>query len=173
MAERESETNVYNNENINTEFSDAIPEPIYRPETSETVAPMTNGFSDTDLLNFIPPKAPISGTPSAETLNKLKAVAKTYKGDDVKNNKDITHIKDNQEKPDDSLRAIPQALEQEGFEKSPKTNSRFGINNLINRMTGASSSISPSLEVEQGGDDINDTIKDNIEIPAFLRRQAN
>ena len=62
--------------------------------------------------------------------------------------------------------------------------SRFGINSLINRMTGhsehqsqssmGSSSIaeteaSEGYELEDGGSEAND----RIEIPAFLRRQAN
>ena len=56
---------------------------------------MTTGFSDTDLLNFIPPKAPAAGTPSVETLNKLKAVVETYKEDDVKKNMNISLNKGN------------------------------------------------------------------------------
>ena len=75
----------------------------------------------------------------------------------------------NQEKLDDSVRATSLTSEHRGFDKLQKTNSRFGINNLINRMTGTYSSTEPALEVEQ--DD--EKMKDNIEIPAFLRRQAN
>ena len=41
-------------------------------------------------------------------------------------------------------------------------------------MTGASSSINPSLDAEEQDDeDRNADTKDAIEIPAFLRRQAN
>ena len=173
LTDSEFDSSSTNEEGKNAEFSDTIPEPIYRSETNEAVAPMTTGFSDTDLLNFIPPKAPVAGTPSAETLNKLKAVVETYKEDDVKKNTNISNTKVNQEKSDGSVRAISLTSEQRDFDKSQKTNSRFGINNLINRMTGASSSIDPVLEVEQDDDEIKENMKDNIEIPAFLRRQAN
>ena len=173
LTESEFDSSSTNKEGKNAEFSDTIPEPIYRSETSEAVAPMTTGFSDTDLLNFIPPKAPVAGTPSVETLNKLKAVVETYKEDDVKKNTNISNTKVNQEKSDGSVRAISLTSEQRDFDKSQKTNSRFGINNLINRMTGASSSIDPVLEVEQDDDEMKKNMKDNIEIPAFLRRQAN
>jgi hypothetical protein len=40
-------------------------------------------------------------------------------------------------------------------------------------MTGAPSSTDPALEVEQDDEEMQDNMKDNIEIPAFLRRQAN
>ncbi|MDC1255274.1 cell division protein FtsZ [Paracoccaceae bacterium] len=173
LTESEFDSNSDNEEGKNAEFSDTIPEPIYRSETSEAVAPMTTGFSDTDLLNFIPPKAPAAGTPSVETLNKLKAVVETFKEDDVKKNMNISNTKVNQEKLDDSVGAISLTSEYRGFDKSQKTNSRFGINNLINRMTGASSSTDHALEVEQDDEEMKDNMKDNIEIPAFLRRQAN
>ena len=100
-------------------------------------------------------------------------MVETYKEDDVKKNTNISNTKVNQEKSDGSVRAISLTSEQRDFDKSQKTNSRFGINNLINRMTGASSSIDPVLEVEQDDDEIKENMKDNIEIPAFLRRQAN
>jgi hypothetical protein len=85
----------------------------------------------------------------------------------------ISNTEVNQEKSDDSVRAISLTSEQRGFDKSQKKNSRFGINNLINRMTGASSSTNPGLEVNQDDEEMKDNMKDNIEIPAFLRRQAN
>ena len=88
---------------------------------------------------------------------------------DVKKNININNTKVNQEKLDESVGAISLTSEHRGFDKSQKTNSRFGINNLINRMTGTYSSTEPALEVEH--DD--EKMKDNIEIPAFLRRQAN
>jgi hypothetical protein len=173
LTESEFDSNSDNKEGKNSEFSDTIPEPIYRSETSEAVAPMATGLSDTDLLNFIPPKAPVAGTPSVETLNKLKAVVENYKEEDVKKNMNISNTEVNQEKSDDSVRAISLTSEQRGFDKSQKKNSRFGINNLINRMTGASSSTNPGLEVNQDAEEMKDNMKDNIEIPAFLRRQAN
>ena len=162
-------------EGKNIDVSNSIPEPIYKPETSDTVAPMSTERSDTDLLNFIPPKAPEFGTPSAETLDKLKAVVETYKQEnDVKKTDNFSNVKINKNEFDDRVGAITLNSEQKDFEKPQKTTARFGINSLINRMTGASSSINPSLDAEEQDDeDRNADTKDAIEIPAFLRRQAN
>ena len=169
LTESDPESNFDSKVGKNTEFEAKIPDPIYKPGSTEAVAPMTTGFSDTDLLSFIPPKAPIAGAPLVETLNKLKAVVESHKEHDIKKNEKINNIKVNQGTLDDIVRDKPLASEQRSSENLQKTNSRFGINNLINRMTGVSSRVDPAFEVEK--DDKN--IKDNIEIPAFLRRQAN
>jgi hypothetical protein len=100
-------------------------------------------------------------------------VVETYKEDDVKKNLNISNTGVNQEKSDNSVRALSLTSEQIAENKSQKKNRRFGINNLINRMTGAPSSTDPALEVEQDDEEMQDNMKDNIEIPAFLRRQAN
>ena len=161
-------------EGKNADVSNSIPEPIYKPETSDVGAPMSTGRSDMDLLNFIPPKAPDTGAPSAETLDKLKAVVETYKqDDDVKKTDNFSNAKINQNEFDDRVGAITLNSEQKDVEKLKKTTARFGINSLINRMTGASSSINPSLEAERDDEDRNVDTKDAIEIPAFLRRQAH
>jgi cell division protein FtsZ len=58
---------------------------------------------------------------------------------------------------------------------------RFGINSLINRMTGHAEAAAlaptqrqmPAAPQHQPYDDEQDPDQDRIEIPAFLRRQAN
>ena len=56
---------------------------------------------------------------------------------------------------------------------------RFGINSLINRMTGHGQEHAPmptrqaAIPQPQAYDDEPEQDQDRIEIPAFLRRQAN
>lgn len=72
------------------------------------------------------------------------------------------------------IEAVPEPIEQ------PADNGRFAINNLINRMTGSkhdevTQRRQPSMhqEPEPTYEDIADDEQDRVEIPAFLRRQAN
>jgi cell division protein FtsZ len=61
--------------------------------------------------------------------------------------------------------------------------SRFGINSLINRMTGSGQEAQPAqprpvrqqptMQAHAPSHDSHATEEDEIEIPAFLRRQAN
>ena len=69
---------------------------------------------------------------------------------------------------------------------APADRTRFGINSLINRMTGGqagpaqaaerampSARQQPRLSAEFDDEQATDPDKERIEIPAFLRRQAN
>lgn len=79
---------------------------------------------------------------------------------------------------------VPLVEEEPQVEKeaAPEVQGRFAINNLINRMTGhgpntdaaAARRLPPLHEQEvQTYEDINEEEVDRVEIPAFLRRQAN
>ena len=79
---------------------------------------------------------------------------------------------------------VPKIEEEPEVEVAPKveTQGRFAINNLINRMTGHGPSTDvpaarrqPPLHNQdsQTYEDINEEEQDRVEIPAFLRRQAN
>ena len=79
---------------------------------------------------------------------------------------------------------VPEIEEEPEVEVAPKveTQGRFAINNLINRMTGHGPSTDvpaarrqPPLHNQdsQTYEDINEEEQDRVEIPAFLRRQAN
>mgnify|MGYP002525204500 CR=1 FL=1 len=79
---------------------------------------------------------------------------------------------------------VPEIEEEPEVEVAPEveTQGRFAINNLINRMTGHGPSTDvpaarrqPPLHNQdsQTYEDINEEEQDRVEIPAFLRRQAN
>ncbi len=126
--------------------ADDLPPPAYTPRAEPAL-------SEAD--SFVAPRAPTPGTPSPEALARLQAA--------------VNRVPKQAEQP------RPTSTRAAEPEKT-----RFGINSLINRMTGAQgdapapqpartqpqvTALRPDQEAE--GD------QDRIEIPAFLRRQAN
>ena len=91
-----------------------------------------------------------SGIPTAETLERLRAAV----------------LKENTES------AMPQNNEQPSEIERPK----FGISSLISRMSrseGSDISSEPRKKPNFNSTDDNNSEQDKIEVPAFLRRQAN
>ena len=152
----------------------SIPEPIYQPESDVTSAPMTEEANDEDLLRFIPPMAPESRVPSQDTLKKLQDVVGSFKEDsNVTGNSSLDNSKlVGDDYRDDAISTSP-VVEKTQFKKPEKEPSRFGINKLINRMTGSSDSLATKLEDESEEAEMQSEFKDTTDIPAFLRRQAN
>ena len=72
-----------------------------------------------------------------------------------------------------SKEAISLSAERSQFDIANKRPPRFGINKLINRMTGSSEALAEKIELEAKHDEKKVEAKDTSEIPAFLRRQAN
>jgi cell division protein FtsZ len=127
--------------------ADDLPPPAYTPRPEPTL---------TEADSFVAPRASSPGTPSPEAIARLQA----------------------------AVSRVPRAAEQQPAAQAPAAHDaekpRFGINSLINRMTGAQAEnaapqparAQPQVtalhqEPEQSED------QDKIEIPAFLRRQAN
>ena len=125
--------------------ADDLPPPAYTPRPEPEL-------SEAD--NFVAPRPSAPGTPSPEALARLQA----------------------------AVNRVPKsgAPQQQAPTTTDADKSRFGINSLINRMTGAQAEGTPQQparaqpqvtairqEPEQGED------QEKIEIPAFLRRQAN
>ena len=142
---------------------DGLPAPAYRPSVP-SFQPHSDYEEDEPAAAFVAPRAPAPGTPSPEALARLQAAAQRHPGG----------IGQNRAAP--AAPAAPAADRKGGF----------GINSLINRMTGhaadtpaerptqarpqpqlrqTDASARPAREPEAG--------QDRIEIPAFLRRQAN
>ncbi|MHA6263907.1 cell division protein FtsZ [Arenibacterium sp. CAU 1754] len=145
---------------------DGLPPPAYQPAVPE-FDPHRHVDQDDGLEAFVAPKAPAPGTPSPEALARLQAAAQ----------KVPTAPRPVTDPVARSVAPAAAAAERKGF----------GINSLINRMTGhagdtpaerpvapvrqqptmrqtdATAPAHPESEPEQ----------DRIEIPAFLRRQAN
>ena len=138
---------------------DDLPPPAYQPQAAQRQETI-----DAAPEEFVSPRAPAPGTPSPEALARLRQA--------VHNNRPTQEAD------------VPQA------EEKP----RFGINSLINRMTGheqaqkpaapqaaalqqaprpaAAPRVQPQVSSAQPQQQP-DADQERIEIPAFLRRQAN
>jgi cell division protein FtsZ len=139
--------------------ADDLPPPAYQPKV-EAFEPKRQDI-ETEAQDFVAPRAPAPGTPSPEALARLQAAA--------------AKAAPNQQAP----RPVQSARSAQG------ERSRFGINSLINRMTGHADGAPQSAARQQPPvqnrapapapvpEDQADPDQERIEIPAFLRRQAN
>ncbi|MGC1506656.1 MAG: cell division protein FtsZ [Sulfitobacter sp.] len=147
--------------------ADDLPPPAYQPQVA-AFEPRFEDDIEAEPEAYVAPRAPAPGTPSPEALARLRAAAQKANPD---------------QQPQQQRPAAAPAVGQTGGEKP-----RFGINSLINRMTGHSDgdaapraarqqppvqqqqprvAAAPQPAQEQDPD------QERIEIPAFLRRQAN
>ncbi len=146
-------------------FEDEVPEPVYQPQVAAfEPQPEVEHPAET----FVAPQAPAPGTPSPEAMERLRAAAQKAS-------------------PDRTLVQPEPAAEAPAQAERP----RFGINSLINRMTGqgeggaapqatsAAARQQPPVQSAPGAATASeprqaqDPEQERIEIPAFLRRQAN
>ena len=153
-------------------FENDVPAPAYRPEAARTAPPQPQPAArpapaaiEADAAVFVAPQRGPVGTPSPETLARLReAVSKTPS-------------------PQSRAAAAPQPAPR----AEEPARSRFGLGSLIGRMaggaeaqpqarvqpSGAPARTQPPAPAATGYDDDQDHEQDRIEIPAFLRRQAN
>ncbi|MGA1209649.1 MAG: hypothetical protein ACO3U4_08405, partial [Gemmobacter sp.] len=132
--------------------ADDVPPPAYtptrRPETEPAVRPPP-GPLETESASFIPPRRPGAGAPSPEALRTLR----------------------------DSLAAAHRASSTPAPEAPRSEERRFGLGSLINRMSGGAAGApvggQPPAEAAPKADPARESDQDRVEIPAFLRRQAN
>ena len=134
---------------------DGLPQPVYQPAAYE--AQVEEAQAEDTVEDYVAPRPPRAGTPSPEALARLQA-------------------------------AINRAPRSQPAAEAEKP--RFGINSLINRMTGHGEEpraaaarpaprVQPSVQApapesrQQAPEHRNDPDQERIEIPAFLRRQAN
>ncbi|OWU80514.1 cell division protein FtsZ [Phaeobacter sp. 22II1-1F12B] len=150
---------------------DGLPPPAYRP-TMPAFQPRNDMMDEDDSTpdTFVAPRAPAPGTPSPEALQRLQAAAAAQRP--------VADQQAPQRTPDLNER-VAAAAERKGF----------GINSLINRMTGHAGDTpqqpernikpvrqQPSMntrETAARAEQEPDNDQERIEIPAFLRRQAN
>jgi len=145
-----------------------VPSPAYRPaaapsQPTQAAAVAMNHTPRPEDRGFVAPKAPPAGAPTPEALARLRDAIQ----------RDVPR---------------PAAAPLVAEEPEQPSRTRFGINNLINRMTGhgeePSSPVArrtpsfsgppPQSHIPMREDDTAvDPDQDRIEIPAFLRRQAN
>ncbi|WP_294620287.1 cell division protein FtsZ [uncultured Roseovarius sp.] len=148
------------------EAQDDLPPPAYTPSVEQfDPAARAEAAEDNDaqLDAFVAPKAPAPGTPSPEAMARLQHAVSKAPG----------------QRP---AQAQPATQPEQTGEGAQQERSRFGINSLINRMTGHSHEAEsaprparqqPTMQAPQPQQTAQDEEDEQIEIPAFLRRQAN
>ncbi len=134
---------------------DDLPAPAYQRQPAAYEP--AQYAEDNSVAQFVAPKAPAPGAPSPEAMARLQAAVSRA--------------------PAQTRMASGGGVQQEPQEARP----RFGINSLINRMTGHGEDDSnrhdprmqPPMHAQRYSDVAADPEQDRVEIPAFLRRQAN
>ncbi|MGR3270427.1 cell division protein FtsZ [Thalassococcus profundi] len=161
------------NEQMETIFDDAqddaataddgLPPPAYKPQVA-AFQPREEEI-EAEAESFVAPRAPAPGTPSPEALARLQQAASRARP----------------QQPQAAAQQ-PRAAAQPAHEGEKP---RFGINSLINRMTGHGQEAAapaprrqqPPVQARRQPDPMiepeADPDQERIEIPAFLRRQAN
>ncbi|MGR3803656.1 cell division protein FtsZ [Marinibacterium profundimaris] len=143
---------------------DDLPPPAYQPQVA-AFEPQSHSL-EAEPDSFVAPKAPTAGTPTPEMMDRLRAAAA---------------------RAQDAPQAPRPAPTQKQAPAAQGDRQRFGINSLINRMTGHAGDTpethhgntvraQPPVHKPSAGvqtQPSNDPDQDRIEIPAFLRRQAN
>ncbi len=141
-------------QSVEDDFSD-IHEALAEDESNELPPPAYTPRREPELdavETFVAPRAPSAGAPSPEAMARLQAAVSKSSGHQPR---------------------APQAPAATEADRP-----RFGINSLINRMTGAdtpqASRAQPQVTAlrEEPAPQA-DPEQERIEIPAFLRRQAN
>jgi len=147
---------------------DDLPPPAYTPDAAQYQRGEEALYADPE--EFVAPRTPAPGTPSPEALARLRTAVDNAPG--------ARQPRQQQQQP------------ARGGNDSPRhevEKPRFGINSLINRMTGHGTESGarggqqparqqPPVQSERAQtqyEDETDPDQDRIEIPAFLRRQAN
>ncbi len=140
------------------EEEDDLPPPAYQPRQQPAAeaprpAAQRSAPAESHVASFVAPKAPAPGTPSPEAVQRLQAAVQRAPGARQAEAQPAAHPQEN--KP------------------------RFGINSLINRMTGHHAEPAqeprqqPPVQAQSYEEPAADPEHDRVEIPAFLRRQAN
>ena len=163
---------------------DDVPPPAYQPRAPQ--APEHHASIEAEAEAFVAPRAPAPGTPTPEALARLQAAVH------------------NRAQPQQPVQRPAAAAPQQPVRQATQSDSerpRFGINSLINRMTGhgegdaaqsrpqaqpaapqpvqqarpqaPAQSYAPAAHAQPQQTPQAEADQDRIEIPAFLRRQAN
>jgi cell division protein FtsZ len=143
--------------------ADDLPPPAYRPQQPAPQARSTAAV-DQDAAAFVAPRPRAPGTPSPEALARLQAAVSKSPAPAA-------------QRPAMAAQPRVQAPAPKPQAEAPRP--RFGIGSLINRMAGGGHGEGQATARQQpqvqGYDDEPELSADQerIEIPAFLRRQAN
>jgi cell division protein FtsZ len=151
-----------------------LPPPAYRPQAAAPAAQpqqqrhMNASALDADPDSFVAPRPRQPGVPSPDALARLQAAVSKGPGQ-------TAQPRPNMAQPQAARPAAPAP-------KPAETRPRFGIGGLISRMAGGTQN-EPALDRSAGraqppvtaydDEQEHSADQDRIEIPAFLRRQAN
>jgi cell division protein FtsZ len=148
-------------------IADDLPPPAYRPQPAAqpTLVRSTPAAIEADASEFVAPRPRVPGQPSPEALARLQAAVSRPGSGPAKY----------------ATRPAPVAAAPAPAPAGAAGKPRFGIGSLINRMAGHLESTNPGAPAARtqppvtAYDDDHDmgSDQDRIEIPAFLRRQAN
>ncbi|MFM2391858.1 MAG: hypothetical protein RLZZ437_3413 [Pseudomonadota bacterium] len=152
---------VSQDDQYHEDMEDDLPPPAYRPQTAQPAMRPAPAAVNNDAGEFVAPRPRTPGTPSPEALARLKAAAAKV--------------------PTQPMQAPrPAAPAPAPAPRAEKP--RFGIGSLINRMAGhleqqadrtpAPARQQPPVTSYDDEPEMN-ADQERIEIPAFLRRQAN
>ena len=161
VAAKEPVARMFENLSFQAEPSyretDEVPEPAYRPapmpEQRQAPAPSAR---DADAGNFIAPRPRPLGSPSAEAMARLQAAVSK------------SPVPQSAQRPAPLAKPAPKPAERP----------RFGIGSLINRMSGSQPEAAQSGRAQPPVTSYDEeqelsADQERMEIPAFLRRQAN
>lgn len=149
-------------------IADDLPPPAYRPQPAAqpTLVRSTPAAIEADASEFVAPRPRVAGQPTPEALARLQAA--------VSRPGAAAPAKLARPAPAPVAAAMPASA------AAPGAKPRFGIGSLINRMAGhlEANQAAPAARTQPpvtAYDDDHDmgSDQDRIEIPAFLRRQAN
>ena len=150
-------------------IADDLPPPAYRPQApaQPTLVRSTPAAIEADPSGFVAPRPRVAGQPSPEALARLQAAVSRPGQAPAKFARPAPV----------AAAPTPVAAPAQG---SAAAKPRFGIGSLINRMAGhlEATQAAPAARTQPpvtAYDDDHDmgSDQDRIEIPAFLRRQAN
>ena len=155
--------------------ADDLPPPAYQPQTpasQPSIVRSAPAAIEADAGDFVAPRPRTAGQPSPETLARLQAA--------VSRPAPSGAARFQRPAPVATATPVPAAAPTP---VSTATKPRFGIGSLINRMAGHLESTAAPIPAPAGraqppvtaydDDHEIDNDQDRIEIPAFLRRQAN
>ncbi len=165
--------------------SDGLPRPAYQPEVP-AFQPQVEVADAQPEASFVAPKAPAPGTPSADAIVRLQAAAARAQGQQPAAVQQ--HAPQQQPVQQPAMQQRPVAADTQAEPQSEQR--RFGLNSLIHRMTGSAAEgqgakpqpvrQQPPVQQQAAAPQVQpvqqqqpDAEQDRIEIPAFLRRQAN
>lgn len=187
VAAQEQAEDIF--EEIEETGQDGLPQPAYQPQV-QAFQPQAEAVEEQPEASFVAPKAPAPGTPSADAIVRLQAAAARAQGQQPM----AQPAPQQQARVQASAAQQPQQRPAAGSasqEAEPQSEQRrFGLNSLIHRMTGSAAetqaakpqpvrqqppvqqpAAAPQAQPVQ--QQATDAEQDRIEIPAFLRRQAN